>query len=310
MRPNFNVGWTAGARQEAPIILQQISPDHTRSGPHAGTDTPRPHDVAVDIGGTSWSVATWRNNGLHLVGSGTTGTASPGDLVELRATFQQACVSAITESPAPLRVGVSFPGSVNSSGVVVAWPNRPLWIGWRLREVLGFPPGVAATMCDDGVAAILGEGMLGVGRGVADFLLVSFGTGIGGGVLLDRRVRPAAHDARTIGHIRALGTDRLCRCGHRGCLQTALETLPDDEGLARQGLTTWPDGMRLVDTLSDLARVLGVPTVVLTGGRLRRSALRQTLTSAMTAAGLRVLVPIDTEGSALLGAFLAKEPLP
>ncbi|MFG1838767.1 ROK family protein [Micromonospora sp. NPDC049175] len=267
--------------------------------------------VALDIGGTGWSVATWTTSGVRLVGSGPTGAAPPGSLTDLRAAVRAACAAATSGPLSDVSIGISFPGGLDETGVVTAWPNRPAWVGRRLRDLTGAPTGVPVAVGDDGVGAVLGERMLGAARDVPEFLLVSLGTGIGGGVFLDGRVRPSASpDARTIGHLRALGSDRLCPCGRRGCLQSALDTLPDDEQLSRRGFTAWPDGQRLIDTVADLARVLSVPAVLLTGGRLHRPVLRQVLVSEARAAGLDAVVPDDPGGSALLGAFLTEEPLP
>nr|WP_296073374.1 ROK family protein [uncultured Actinoplanes sp.] len=258
-------------------------------------------EVAIDIGGTGWRVAMRDAGTVRILGRGLTGTRNVTGLSGLRDVVRAAC------GP-DTRAGVAFPGAVDRRGVVTAWPNRPQWIGYDLRSALGVPAATPLSICDDGLAAMMGETRIGVAADLADLLFLTLGTGIGGGLVIDRRVRqPSAPDARTIGHLVNLGTARRCRCGRIGCLQTALDTLPNDSELLSDGLTAWPDGGRLVSAVTDLASLAGVGTVLLTGGLLDRAGLRTALTSALTRSGLDATVPPAPGRSALLGAFFAQE---
>jgi predicted NBD/HSP70 family sugar kinase len=270
---------------------------------------PVPHAVAVDIGGTSWRVAVRSARTMRVIASGPTGPIAVENLSELRRAVRTAYATTHHDETMT-GLGVSFPGAVDGDGFIVAWPNRPHWLGHRLRAVLGLPPEATVSVCDDGLAAVVGESRLGAVRGTADLLVLSLGTGIGGGIVLDGRSRhPAAADARTIGHLRALGSDRLCRCGRTGCLQTALATLPDEETLRVTGLASWTDGRRMMSVTGDLARLLNISTVLLTGGLLHRPRLRQALVGELRSSGITVVTPADPGRSSLLGAFLAEEPL-
>jgi predicted NBD/HSP70 family sugar kinase len=203
----------------------------------------------------------------------------------------------------PVRVaslGMAFAGGIGADGRVTGWPNQPRWSGFPLREALSQFAG-AVTIADDGTAAAVGEAWLGVARGRPDLLVAVFGTGLGGAVVLDHKVRlSAAGDPRTLGHLRIF-SGGACACGGTGCAQRALRTLPSEDRLGK-ALEGWPDGLRLIGFLAGLARFLGASSVVLTGGLLQRPALRDQLATRLAAAGIEPLVPADPSASSLLGA--------
>lgn len=259
--------------------------------------------LAIDIGGSTWSVGHWSPDGIAVLDEGITGSRPPESLRDLRSAVQRGLASAGPVSA----IGVSFPGAVDQSGQVTDWPNRRQWEGHSLAAIIGCDR-TRLDIIDDGYAAMLGEARLGIARGLTDALLLSFGTGLGGGFMLRGQMHQAVTgDARTIGHIRALTSQAQCSCGRVGCLQAALNSLPGDECLLAEQFGTWSDGERLVDALTDLARVLGLGVLVLTGGLLMRPQFRRTMSAAFQMQDIRCLVPEHPSRSSLLGAFIASE---
>lgn len=270
--------------------------EHARLGPAAAALS----DLAIDIGGTTWSMGFWRSGQVDLVAGGPTRDPS---------STLRAISAHLRDIAAVERVGVAFPGALDATGTVTAWPNRPEWIGASLVDQLRQPPlGTVAVRCkDDGFCAAVGEARLGVGLGLADQLTLVLGTGLGGALVVGGELRHTQQrDARTVGHVRALGAHRACRCGQSGCLQLALAQLPDEERL-RADPQAWPDGLRLVDVMTDVLALLGIEHVILCGGLLRRSALRGFLTTAFQLQGVTVSVPDRPELSSLLGALVWEE---
>jgi glucokinase len=126
----------------------------------------------------------------------------------------------------------------DADGVVVAWPNRPAWRGQPVRARLEARLAVPVRVEDDANAAALGEFRLGAGRGRRHGLVMTVGTGVGAGLVLDGRLHSGRNGwAGEIGHTVVQPGGPECACGRRGCLQAlasgrALERAGAEHGLA------------------------------------------------------------------------------
>ncbi|MCQ2537414.1 MAG: ROK family glucokinase [Lachnospiraceae bacterium] len=177
----------------------------------------------ADIGGTTvklglfseagdildkWEIRTDRSNGGENV---------PADVVK-------AVNDKITEKNIDrkdvLGLGVGVPGPIKADGTVLKCAN----LGWgifnvtdKFTELLGLP----VKAGNDANVAALGEMWKGGGMGYQDIVMVTLGTGVGGGVILDGRIRAGEHGgAGEIGHIRVNENEtRLCGCGGHGHLE-------------------------------------------------------------------------------------------
>ena len=121
-------------------------------------------------------------------------------------------------------IGVGAPGLLDREhGRIVVSPNLraldmlPLCEG--LDRELGLPTGTARLGNDADMAA-LGESWQGAGKDEQNFLMVTLGTGIGGGLILDGEVYVGAGLAGEIGHVTVDPDGPLCGCGRLGCLET------------------------------------------------------------------------------------------
>ena len=87
-----------------------------------------------------------------------------------------------------------------------------------MRTVLEAATGLACVVENDGAAAAWAETRFGAGVGLEHVVMVTVGTGIGGGIVVDGRVLRGAHGvAAEIGHLNAVPNGRLCGCGRTGC---------------------------------------------------------------------------------------------
>lgn len=124
----------------------------------------------------------------------------------------------------PRAVGVGLPGLLDrGAGRIRNSPNLP-WlegvpVAEELARHLALPPGEIRLENDANVAA-LGEQWLGSARGMRDVLLLTLGTGIGGGLILDDRLFVGEGLAGEIGHVTVDPGGPPCGCGARGCLET------------------------------------------------------------------------------------------
>ncbi|MBQ3664812.1 MAG: ROK family glucokinase [Lachnospiraceae bacterium] len=119
-------------------------------------------------------------------------------------------------------VGIGIPGPITKDGTVLNCVN----LGWgmfnveeKLSQMLG---GVTVKAGNDANVAALGETWQGGGRGFEDLVLVTLGTGVGGGVIIGGKIVTGSNGAAgEIGHIPAVDHDaETCGCGKKGCLET------------------------------------------------------------------------------------------
>jgi len=178
-------------------------------------------------------------------------------------------------------VGIGVPGLLDrSSGKVVTSANLHQLDDFPLvdavAERLGVPSTRVALENDANVAA-LGEAWAGAGRSDPDFLMVTLGTGVGGGVVLDGEVVTGAGGlAGEIGHVCVAPGGLECGCGKHGCLETLASATAASRRAQEAGLSPdlaevseqarrGDDGARslLVDVGRDLGRGLAAATVLL-----------------------------------------------
>ncbi len=117
-------------------------------------------------------------------------------------------------------VGVGAPGPIDSEGIV----HRAVNLGWgtfsvknTLEELLNIP----VMAGNDANVAALGEMWMGGGQGYKDLIVVTLGTGVGGGIINNGKILTGAMGAAgEIGHIHVNDNeDEICGCGNRGCLE-------------------------------------------------------------------------------------------
>ncbi|MFM8973436.1 MAG: ROK family protein, partial [Actinomycetota bacterium] len=114
-------------------------------------------------------------------------------------------------------VGVGVAGYVDRSGVVRTSPNLPGLVDAPMRDAIAGASGRAVVVDNDANAAAVGEATYGAARGASDVLLVTLGTGIGGGLVLGGRCYRGAHGgAGEIGHFTVDPAGPLCACGAPG----------------------------------------------------------------------------------------------
>jgi glucokinase len=170
--------------------------------------------IGIDVGGTKINAFRVARDGT-IVERSSAPTPADDEAATL-ATMVDLARSLST--PEVLAIGVGAAGLVDASeGVLRFAPNlawRDLPIAQRMREALGLP----CQLDNDASMAAYGEFRFGAGRGYRHLLLVTVGTGIGGGIVADGRLFRGAHGfAAEIGHIIVEPGGPLCGCGNRGC---------------------------------------------------------------------------------------------
>lgn len=149
-----------------------------------------------------------------------------------------AIVEATEGKPKDVAVGIGSPGNVDlATGEIRYSPNfgwRSAPLGATLRQELGVPVFVG----NDARCATLGEYTYGTGRGTANFVLITLGTGIGGGIVAENTLLLGnCGGAGEVGHHQVRATDGfICNCGKTGCF----EAQASGTGLLRHAINVAP----------------------------------------------------------------------
>ena len=170
--------------------------------------------VGVDIGGTKLLAVAVTEDG-EVAGERRRPTPTGPDAVLSAAGDLVA--ELVAAEPGVGAAGFGFAGLVDLDGVVHYAPNLPGFLGVPAREWLAARCAVPVVLENDANVAALGEVAHGAGRGHREVLVVTLGTGIGGGLVIDGEVyRGGFGLAAEIGHITVDPDGPLCACGARG----------------------------------------------------------------------------------------------
>lgn len=173
----------------------------------------------VDLGGSASKIGVVDGSGAVLAERRVATPSDPGEAVS---GIASALRDLSEETGRALeRVGVGSPGPlILPEGRIERAPN----LGWRdlpLRAMIAEAIGVDVAIDNDASAAALGEAWIGAGSGARVLLVVTLGTGVGGGVVAGgRALRGAGGRGVEIGHLVVEPDGEACECGNRGCVET------------------------------------------------------------------------------------------
>ncbi|MCB0905934.1 MAG: ROK family glucokinase [Nocardioidaceae bacterium] len=173
--------------------------------------------IGIDVGGTKIAGGVVDERGVIIA----------EHRVESPANDVAAIEAAITDLVTTLRtdhevaaVGVGAAGYVDSSRSVVMFAPNLAIEDLNLRADLEARIGLPVVVENDANAAAWGEFAFGAGADVDDLLLITVGTGVGSGIVLDGRLHRGAFGiAGEVGHMRVVPGGRPCGCGNRGCYE-------------------------------------------------------------------------------------------
>ena len=173
--------------------------------------------IGVDVGGTRIKVAHVDGATVVRFASLETPVGKPPE------ALLDVIAAAVRDlDPTPATLGVAIPGEVDAQGKCYRLPNIPGFDGVPIADELKRRTGARVVVENDATTAGLAESLFGHGREYPSFLLITLGTGVGGGVVVERRIVRGAHGfGGEVGHMTVdSGADApLCGCGNRGCLE-------------------------------------------------------------------------------------------
>jgi glucokinase len=182
-----------------------------------------PLTIGVDIGATKVAAGLVNNAGKICykarVPMAATGDAGAG-LEAVQAAIM-AVLEGAPEGRDAQRIGICSPGPVDPrTGIVLNPPNLPCWRNFALAGAVEHAFGTPVRLDNDANAAGLAEALWGAGAGYRNVFCATLGTGIGTGIVFDKRIyHGRTGGAAEGGHVTIDYRGPLCSCGKRGCIQ-------------------------------------------------------------------------------------------
>lgn len=183
----------------------------------------KPYAIGIDIGGTNTVFGIVDKRG-QIINQGSIKTGVHKEIneyVDALADGVQKIIDQVGGVNNIKGVGVGAPNGNYFTGCIEFAPNLP-WKGViPLSQMLSDKLHVPVELTNDANAAAIGEMTYGAARGMKDFLVITLGTGVGSGVVVNGQL-VYGHDgfAGELGHTTIRRDGRLCGCGLKGCLET------------------------------------------------------------------------------------------
>ena len=180
------------------------------------------YSIGVDLGGTNLRAAAVSQDGKMLEKIAGSTQLSAGrdavisDMVNAIVTLRDRIIGMRLAG-----VGIGVPGFILiEKGLIVGSNNLPEFEGFPMRDEIERRLGTQVILENDANAAALGEKWIGAGKDVNDLVLLTLGTGIGGGIISDGRIMHGhVGMAGELGHITVVPNGNPCGCGNAGCLE-------------------------------------------------------------------------------------------
>jgi glucokinase len=181
--------------------------------------------ITADIGGTSLRVALVSQDGtiLHRYQGETSAVEGPRVVTERLFAGIEAVLEESRLLPDGLQaISIAFAGIIDMDrGIVTGAPHLPGWENVPLKEPVEKRFSVPVFVLNDADAAAIGEYRYGAGKGLSNIILLTLGTGIGGGIIHDGKLfTGSAVSAAEFGHMIVKDDGPACTCGRNGCLET------------------------------------------------------------------------------------------
>ena len=179
--------------------------------------------IGVDLGGTNLRVAAVNESGdlLEKISTSTRVSAGRSEVLDEMCRIIQMFQGRYREHGSLEGVGIGIPGIIDiESGMLRESPNLPGWADYPVQNEIERRLGTSITLENDANAAAFGEHWLGAGQEVESLCMITLGTGVGGGLVLDGKIWHGMMGmAGEAGHINVEPDGHPCGCGSHGCVE-------------------------------------------------------------------------------------------
>ena len=180
--------------------------------------------VGVDLGGTNIKVGIVSRDGkiVNKISIDTRADEGPDVVIS---QIKKGISGVLNNNKLLIQgIGIGSPRTVSTKkGIVENPPNLPGWEKVNLGKIINKEFDIKTKVENDANAAAIGEMIFGAGKKLDSFVMVTLGTGVGGGIILDRKLFKGEFGAAgEIGHITIDMNGQRCNCGSYGCIETFL----------------------------------------------------------------------------------------
>ncbi len=179
--------------------------------------------IGVDLGGTNMRIAAVDAEGTMLenVSTGTQVSRPRAEVIREMCDAIRGMVAKYRQNRNWVGAGIGVPGIIDKrTGLLRESANLPGWHEYPVREEIERELGAPVILENDANAAALGENWLGAAAGMDDMLMITLGTGVGGGIVLRQQIwHGMTGMAGELGHVTIDPNGPQCGCGNRGCVE-------------------------------------------------------------------------------------------
>ena len=207
------------------------------------------YSIGIDLGGTNIAAGIVDEN-YNLIKKASIPTGADRDataIIDDMAKLVNTLISDASLTPDDIiAAGIASPGSVNPERGTVEYANNLPFKAFPICSMLAERTGIKKVCIDnDANAAALGEAVAGAAKGAKDSVMITLGTGVGGGIIIDGKIYSGFNYAGAeLGHIVIVYDGVPCSCGRKGCWEayssaTALVRMTKEKMEANKDSKMW-----------------------------------------------------------------------
>ncbi len=205
--------------------------------------------IGVDLGGTNIAVGLLDKD-FKIIAKEKCPTRTERDISEIMDDMGALCNTLIKNNGLTADdiayIGIATPGSVEPPKGMVAYSNNVKMRNYPITDELSARTGVKKVLVEnDANAAALGEALMGAGKGKDNVIMITLGTGVGGGIVINRKLYSGFNYAGgELGHIVIKTDGKICSCGRQGCWEayssaTGLKNMTKEKLEATKDTIMW-----------------------------------------------------------------------
>ena len=229
-------------------------------------------NLGFDIGGTNLRVLCLNDDGSSSALQQQQHPNEPEAIISIVVELARTLIKETTESIKAIGVGCA--GHVLPTGVIQSSPNLPNFIDFPLKQILEEEIQTQVLVENDANCSAWAEYQIGAGIGIENLLVISFGTGIGAGLILGGSIFRGSYGlAGEVGHMTLEENGRPCPCGNYGCWEQYSSGAELSNLISRNETHAVPYediltefGEKVAVGFRNLSHVLDPEMIIVTGG--------------------------------------------